>query len=80
MESVTIKDINKILEDAPKNVLQRVFGYIEALLENESEKSNPDFTLTEAQKKTLEQIANRPYCEHTDAENFVKEMRSKYGI
>jgi hypothetical protein len=42
MESVTIKDINKILEDAPKNVLQRVFGYIEALLENESEKSDPD--------------------------------------
>ena len=63
MESVTIKDINKILEDAPKNVLQRVFGYIEALLENESEKSDPDLYWPRHRKKLwsklqIDHIAN----------------------
>lgn len=80
MESVTLQDINALLEKAPRNVLERVFGYIEGLLEQEEEMAFPDFTLTEEQKRSLEEIEKRPYSEHLSEESVVAEIRQKYGI
>jgi cob(I)alamin adenosyltransferase len=52
MESVTLKNINEILKDAPENILERVLGYIEGILQEE--KSN--FKLSEEQIKSLQKI------------------------
>lgn len=76
MESITLKHINKILKDAPENILERVLGYIEGILEDE----NSNFKLSEEQIKSLQEIKNRSYGQHTEIEAFLNEMSSKYGI
>jgi len=76
MESVTLKNINEILKDAPENILERVLDYIEGLLEDE----NSNFKLSEEQIESLQKIKRRPYDQHTEIETFLNEMSSKYGI
>jgi hypothetical protein len=76
MESVTLKHINKILKDAPENILERVLGYIEGILEDESN----HFELSEEQKESLQKIKKRSYNQHTEIDTFLNEMSSKYGI
>jgi len=76
MQSVTLKDINELLKDASEPLLERVLGYIEGLLNDESMK----FELSEAQIESLRKIKARSYSEHTDIEVFLHEMNGKYGI
>jgi hypothetical protein len=76
MESVTLKHINEILKDAPENILERVLGYIEGIIEDE----NINFKLSEEQIKSLQEIKTRSYGQHTKIEAFLNEMSSKYGI
>jgi hypothetical protein len=76
MESATLKNINKILKDAPENILERILGYIEGILEEE----NTDFKLSEEQKESLQKIRKRSYEQHTEIDAFLNEMSSKYEI
>ncbi|MCS3869203.1 hypothetical protein J3D55_002119 [Chryseobacterium ginsenosidimutans] len=76
MESVTLKNINEILKDAPENILERVLGYIEGILQEE--KSN--FKLSEEQIESLQKIKKRSYDQPIEIETFLDEMSSKYGI
>ena len=76
MESVTLKNINKILKDAPESTLERVLGYIEGILEDKSS----EFKLSEEQKESLKKIKQRSYNQHTEIDTFLNEMSSKYGI
>jgi hypothetical protein len=76
MESVTLKNINEILKDAPENILERVLGYIEEILQDE----NSNFKLSEEQIESLQKIKKRSYDQHTEIETFLNEMSSKYGI
>jgi hypothetical protein len=76
METLTLKSINKLLNNAPKSVQERVLGYIEGLVENE----NIHFQLTELQKKNLMEIKNRPHSEHSEIENFMSKFTSEYAI
>ncbi|MCS3531957.1 hypothetical protein [Chryseobacterium sp. JUb7] len=76
MESITLKNINEILKDAPENILERVLGYIEGILEDE----NTEFVLSEEQKESLKKIKDRSYEQHTEIDVFLNEMKSKYGI
>lgn len=57
MESITLKNINDILKNAPENILERVLGYIEAILEDEKS----EFKLSDEQKKSLQKIKERSY-------------------
>ncbi|KQT35844.1 hypothetical protein ASG22_02160 [Chryseobacterium sp. Leaf405] len=76
MESATLKSINKILKEAPENILERILGYIEGILEEE----NTDFELSDEQKKSLQEIKKRSYEQHTEIDTFLNEMSSKYEI
>lgn len=76
MQSVTLKDINELLKDASEPLLERVLGYIEGLLNDESMK----FELSEDQIESLRKIKARDYSEHTDIKVFLHEMNGKYGI
>ena len=76
MESVTLKNINEILKDAPESTLERVLGYIEGILEDKSS----EFKLSEEQKESLKKIKQRSYNQHTEIDTFLNEMNSKYGI
>lgn len=74
MESATLKNINKILKDAPENILERVLGYIEGILDDEKS----EFKLSDEQKKSLQKIKERYYQQHTEIDTFLNEMNSKY--
>lgn len=76
MESVTLKNIQQLLKDAPESVLEKVLDYIEAILKDESN----TFTLSEEQKESLRKIKKRPYEQHTEIDTFLNEMKSKYDI
>lgn len=76
MESVTLKDINELLKNAPESILERVLGYIEGILEDK----NTSFELSPEQIENLRKIKERPYSEHAEIETFLNEMSSKYGI
>lgn len=76
MESVTLKNIQHLLKDAPESVLEKVLGYIEAILKDESN----TFTLSEEQKESLQKIKKRSYEQHTEIDTFLNEMKSKYDI
>ncbi|SHE48605.1 hypothetical protein [Chryseobacterium takakiae] len=76
MESVTLKNIQQLLKDAPESVLEKVLGYIEAILKDESN----TFTLSEEQKVSLQKIKKRAYEQHTEIDTFLNEMKSKYDI
>lgn len=80
MESVTLKEINDLLKDAPSIMLERVFGYIQGLMDEDSTRNLDNFELTDEQRKNLEEIAAMPISEHTDIDTFVSEMKTKYGI
>lgn len=79
MNSSTLNIIYKKLENEPQEILDRVLAYLEGILEDNNSKKT-DFELTEEQKNSLREIKNRSLEEHTDVENFVSEMKSKYGI
>lgn len=55
METVTLKDINELLKDAPKSVLEKVLVYIEDLVADK----NFSFELTNEQKKSLLEIKKK---------------------
>lgn len=79
MNSSTLNIIYKKLENEPQEILDRVLAYLEGILEDKKSKKT-DFELTEEQKNSLLKIKNRSVEEHTDVENFVSEMKSKYRI
>lgn len=76
MESIILKNINEILKDAPENILERVLGYIEGILED----NQNEFKLSEKQKESLKKIKNKSYNQHTEIDTFLNEMNTKYGI
>jgi hypothetical protein len=76
MESISLKDINELLKDAPKSVLERVFGYIEGLRAQEG----IHFELSEEQKESLRLIKERSLDSHTEIDVFLNEFKSEHGI
>ena len=76
IEKTIYQEITEKLKDAPKNILERVLGYVDGILEDKTE----NFELTEEQKNNLQEIKKRSYSAHTDSEDFLNEMSKKYGI
>lgn len=76
MASVSLKDINELLKDAPKNVLERVFGYIEGLRAQE----DIHFELNDEQKESLRLIKERSITSHTEIDYFLSDFKSEHGI
>lgn len=70
----TLDHINAKLQNVPQDILERVLGYVEGLLDSR------DFELTEKMKAEMRTIASRPFSEHFSEEQVEKEIMHKYGI
>jgi hypothetical protein len=79
MNSATLDLINEKLKNEPQEILDRALGYLEGILEDKDLQYS-DFELTEEQKTNLLEIKKRPFEEHIEAEVFIRDMKSKYGI
>lgn len=77
VEQSIYQEITEKLKTAPKDILERVLGYLDGVLEREQ---HSNFELTEEQKNSLGEIKKRPYSEHTDISLFLNEMDEKYGV
>ncbi len=76
MSTITLEDLTQKLQNAPASILEKIWGYADALLEN----SELAFTLSNEQKKILTDQDNISLEECTDAEDFYKELKEKYEL
>lgn len=77
LEQSIYQEITEKLKVAPKDILERVLGYVDGIMDSEK---LPNFELTEEQKNSLLKIKKRPYSEHTEIDSFLNEMTKKYGV
>lgn len=76
MNTITLEDLTQKLQNAPSSILEKIWGYADALLENRE----LAFTLSNEQKKILTDQDNISLEECTDAEDFYKELKEKYEL
>lgn len=76
MNTITIEDLTEKLKYAPSSILEKIWGYADALLENRE----LSFTFSDEQKKILLDQENISLDECTDAEDFYKELKEKYEL
>ena len=76
MSTITLESLNEKLKHAPSSILEKIWGYADALLENRE----LAFTLSNEQKKILTDQDNVSLEECTDAEDFYKELKEKYEL
>ena len=76
MNAITLEDLTQKLQNAPTSILEKIWGYADALLENRE----LAFTLSNEQKKILTDQDNVSLEDCTDAEDFYKELKQKYEL
>ena len=76
MKTVTIDTLNEKLKNAPQSVLERVLGYVDALVES----SNKPYQLSKEQQQLSDDqlIADKP--NHKEAGKVHDELKEKYGL
>ena len=76
MNTITLESLNEKLKYAPSSILEKVWGYADALLENKE----PTFTLSEEQKKHLLKQNKVPLNQCIDAEDVYQQLKQKYEL
>ncbi len=77
METLSIDLLTKKLKNAPQTVLERVIGYVDALVEPIKTK---DYSLTAAQQQILDNQLNADKNNYTDAETLYTDLKKKYEL
>jgi succinate dehydrogenase/fumarate reductase flavoprotein subunit len=78
MESNAIDLITKKLKNAPQSVLERVIGYVDALVEP-LENVKP-YKLSKEQQQILDNQINSDKATYTDAETLYTDLKKKYEL
>lgn len=78
IENISIDLLTRKLKHAPQSVLERVIGYVDALLEPAIDtKSN---TLSHEQQQILDNQLNSDKATYTDAEKLYTDLKYKYEL
>lgn len=84
MSSKTLHIITEKLKNEPEEILKQVLGYLDGILENKKDKNwlehNMNYQLTEQQKRELEAMENLKNEDFMPVEDFLAEMKAKYGL
>ncbi len=84
MSSTTLHTITEKLKNEPEEILKQVLGYLDGILENKKEKNwlehNINYQLTEQQKLELDAMENLKEEDFMPVEDFLAEMKAKYGL
>ena len=78
METLTLKLLTEKLKDAPQSVLERVMGYVDALIEPAETKKN--YTLSKEQQEILDSQVNEDKSHYTKADKLYSDLKSKYEL
>jgi hypothetical protein len=76
MSVVTLKSLTQKLRYAPNSVLEKLWGYADALLESDE----VNFKLTEQQKNLLLSQNQVPEDQCTDAEEVFQQLKKKHDL
>lgn len=76
MNTITLESLNEKLKYAPSSILEKIWGYADALLENKE----LTFTLSEEQKKHLLKQNKVPLNQCIDAEDVYQQLKQKYEL
>jgi len=76
MSTITLESLNEKLKYAPSSILEKIWGYADALLEN----NELTFKLSEEQKTHLLNQNNVPLEQCIDAEELYKKLKKKYDL
>ena len=76
MQTITLDLLTKKLKDAPQSVLERVFGYAEALIEP----TTKPYSLTKEQQEQLDNQLNSDNSEYVSADSLYSDLKSKYEL
>jgi succinate dehydrogenase/fumarate reductase flavoprotein subunit len=78
METISIDLLTKKLKNAPQSVLERVMGYIDALVE--SEKNSKPYELSKEQQQVLDSQLSSDKSTYTEAEMLFEDLKKKYEL
>ena len=78
METISIDLLTRKLKNAPQSVLERVIGYVDALIEPATN-SNP-YSLSKEQQQILDSQLNSDKATYTNAETLYTELKKKYEL
>jgi hypothetical protein len=78
METKSIDLLNRKLKNAPQSVLERVIGYVDALLEP-STYTKP-YSLSKEQQQQLDSQLHSDKTTYTNAETIYSGLKKKYEL
>ena len=78
METISIDLLTRKLKNAPQSVLERVIGYVDALVEPASNINS--CSLSAAQQQTLDSQLNSDKSTYTDAATLYTDLKNKYDL
>lgn len=78
MKTTSIDLLTKKLKNAPQSVIDRVIGYVDALVET-SAKTKP-YSLSAEQQQILDSQLNSDKTTYTDAETLYTDIKHKYDL
>lgn len=76
MEAITLEDLTQKLQNAPTSILEKIWGYADALLENR----DLTFTLSDQQKKILDERLKADKKDFIPAREALNKLRHKYEL
>ena len=78
METISIDLLTRKLKNAPQSVLERVIGYVDALVEPASNINS--CSLSAAQQQILDSQLNSDKSTYTDAATLYTDLKNKYDL
>ena len=75
METITIELLIGKLKNAPQSVLERVIGYVDALIEPAAANN-----LSKEQQQILDSQIHSDISTYTDAESLYNKLKNKYEL
>lgn len=76
MSAITLESLTEKLKYVPDSILEKIWGYADALLENKE----LTFTLSEEQKTHLLKQNEVPLDQCIDAEEVYQQLKNKYEL
>jgi succinate dehydrogenase/fumarate reductase flavoprotein subunit len=78
METISIDLLTRKLKNAPQSVLERVIGYVDALVEPAT--NTKPYSLSKEQQQILDSQLGSDKSTYTDAEKLYTDLKNKYEL
>jgi hypothetical protein len=78
METISLDLLTRKLKNAPQSVLERVIGYVDALVEPTA--NAKPYSLSAAQQQILDSQLGSDKSTYTDAETLYTDLKNKYEL